>query len=385
MKIAQVVHSFYPTQGGIEYHAYYLSKELVKRGHEVTVFTSSVPGLPKEEVIDGIKVKRVWALGLFGFSSVKLSPMLISELTKGDFDIYHSHGYGSLHPVAAATAAKMHHKPFIFTLHGYQHFRGGFEGVAQSLYRNTAARMFLPAADKIISVTDATLNDISSEIDVDRVILIPNGVDTRFFKPMPELAQKIRRKYGATKGNLITYAGRLDKYKGIDVLIRAFKRIKQQLPDSVLLIAGKDEGIKKELEALANSIGVEDIFFEEVELSGMPAIYSASDVVVLPSLYEAQPLVMLEALSCGTPFVSNPVGEVPKVLSKAYGKAAKDFITKIEDVDDLAAKIVNVLKNKEKITPLMKRARGFVVKTYSWPAVCSQVLKVYRDALRERR
>ncbi|MCK4731975.1 MAG: glycosyltransferase, partial [Methanophagales archaeon] len=63
MKILQTPASFYPYIGGVENNAFYLSIELVKRGHDVTVICANEPNTKKEELIEGIKVKRLSYIG----------------------------------------------------------------------------------------------------------------------------------------------------------------------------------------------------------------------------------------------------------------------------------------------------------------------------------
>ncbi|MCX6777836.1 MAG: glycosyltransferase family 4 protein [Candidatus Micrarchaeota archaeon] len=369
MKIAQVVHSFPPDTGGIEGHTYNLAKGMAARGHEVTVFTSKPKGAKNDELVDGFRVRRFPYINVLSLSSVRIIPFLTLHLLRADADVYHSHGYGSLQPFCAAVAAKIRGKPFVFTLHGYPKMEGPM-AVMQWLYKNTLARFYLWAASSVISVASANITNIAAEVDGRKIRVIHNGVDMEMFKC----------KNGITKAkNRIVYVGRLDKYKGIDSLVRAFARIKTEFPDAELSLVGRDEGIKQELEGMANQLGIK-INFSEANESEMPNIYDDAAAVVLPSKYEGMSLVILEAIACERPMLSTKVGEAPSLFKEVYRKHAHLLLFDTEE--ELAWKIRDVLKNKARYEAIAAGARKRLVEKYSWGMVCDETLKVYERVMR---
>ncbi len=88
MRILQTPARFYPYVGGVENYVYYLSKELVKRGHEVKVMCAREPKLESKE-IDGIEVERLDYIGKTANTNLTLS--LPRRLLKEDFDVLHTH------------------------------------------------------------------------------------------------------------------------------------------------------------------------------------------------------------------------------------------------------------------------------------------------------
>ena len=373
MKIVQVVHAFPPDIGGIESHVFYLSREMVKNGHDVTVITTKTKGAGKNETVDGVKVIRYFALPLPIFSSVRFIPFLPLRLALMDADIYHSHGYGSTQPFFTSLAAFITNRPFIFTVHGYPKLKG-FGGLMKWFYTNFPARVFLRIARKIITVTDATIPDIEPEVSKEKITTIPNGVDFEKFKPSKKLP--------ALDSNVIAYIGRFDAYKGIDTLVRAFAIVKKKIPSAELRLIGRDEGIVNSLKKLAGELCV-DIVFSEANPKEMPKIYARLSAVILPSKYEGLSLVLLEAIASGRPMLSTPVGASPKLFSEVYGSDAKKMLFEIENSCELAGKILNVLGNKKEFEEICARARKGLMASYSWEASAEKTLLVYEGALRK--
>ncbi|MCK4319959.1 glycosyltransferase family 4 protein [Candidatus Micrarchaeota archaeon] len=366
MKIAQVVHLFYPATGGIEHHVFHIARELAKKGNDVQVFTSLLEGTKKEEEMDGINIRRYWSLNFPLFSSVRFSPFLFCELLKADVDVYASHGYGSLMPLIASLAAFIKRKPFIFTLHGYPNLKGK-KRVFQWFYKYFIASIFLRIAKKVIVVSKSSIPLIEKEVDKDKIVYIANGINEKEF-----LCKSFLEK------NVISYIGRLDEDKGIDRLIKAFAFVKRQFPKLQLLICGKDEGIKSKLEGLANELKVEAIF-TEVPYSRIKEIYCRSKMVVLPSRYEGFSLVWLEAMASGRPMFSTPVGDAPILFDQAYGKEKWKFLFRNEV--ELAERLKYFLVNEKQMKKTVEKAEYIVKEEYSWENVALITKKTYEESL----
>jgi 1,2-diacylglycerol 3-alpha-glucosyltransferase len=371
LKIIQVVHAFPPDIGGVESHVYSLSKELAKKGHDVTVVTTRPAGSLPRETIDGVKIIRHRYIALPMFSSVRVVPLLCIRLAMMDADIFHAHSYGAVQPLQASLAAFFSRRPFIFTLHGYPRLKG-IGGLFKWAYSQVPARIFLSIARKIITVTDATKEDIEKEAGSQKIATIPNGVDFALFKPEPELS--------SLKTNDIGYVGRFDPYKGIDTLIRAFALVKKKVPSAKLRIIGKDEGQRAMLEFIAKENGVE-VSFEQAEAGKMPEIYGSLSAVVLPSKYEGMSIVLLEAIASGRPMLSTPVGASPALFEEVYKKNSRKFIFPVGGHIALSEKLIEVLSDKLGFEKVCAQAREEMKKTYSWSAAAEKTIGVYKELL----
>ncbi|MFH1221776.1 MAG: glycosyltransferase family 4 protein, partial [Candidatus Micrarchaeota archaeon] len=231
------------------------------------------------------------------------------------------------------------------------------------------APVFLWKAKKIMIVSRVTSWKIEKEVDQKKLVYVPNGIEDEF-----------NCKDDYEKKNKITYIGRLDEDKGIDVLIRAFAAVKAKHPELTLQIVGKDEGVRKQLEELANSVGVRPAFVE-VPYEQIPSVYCESKAIVLPSKYEGFSLVWLEAMASGRAMFTTPVGEAPNLFEQAYEKNKEDFLVK--DEKDLAKKLENFIDNQEKYKKVIERAKYMIKEEYSWENVALQTQNVYNEAAKK--
>lgn len=366
MKIVQAVHSFPPSRGGVEHHAYHISKELCNLGNEVTVITSRDPGTATEEEMRGIKVKRLYSLDFSLFSSARYPVGSLLKMLKEDADVYAGHGYGSLMPLFASLAALIKGKPFVFTLHSYPEVKGR-KRIFYHFYRFFIAPIFLNIAKKVIVVSKQEAKKLEKEVDSKKIVFIPNGIDAHFNARM-DVSGK----------NRITYVGKLSEDKGIETLIRAFADVKKEYPGLVLNVVGRDDGMKKKLEKLASSLGIEAIF-SEVPYKKMPYIYSESKAVVLPSKYEGFSLVWLEAMAAGRAIFSTPVGEALKLYEQVYDENAGSFL--FSNQEELKEKLLAFLENPEKYQDIIRRAKYITKEEYSWGNVAAQTLNVYKEVI----
>lgn len=364
MKIVQVVHAFPPSQGGIEHHVYHLSKELSKLGNEVVVITTRDKGMKAEEEMDCIKVIRLFTIRFPFFSAARLPIGACLAMFRENADLYAAHGYGPITPLFAALVAFIKRKPFVFTLHGYPEVRG-MRRAFYYFYKFFIAPWFLTAAKKIIVVSKASVKKIAKKTDARKIVYVPNGIDEKFDCALDFI-----------KKNKISYVGRLDEDKGIDILIKAFARLKRK--DIELMIVGKDEGVKHKLQELADKLGVRPVF-SEVSYDKVHEIYCQSKAVVLPSRYEGFSLVWLEAMASGRPIFSTSVGEAADLFRQAYDENKALFLFK--DENELVEKLNGFLSDEKKYEKIVERAKYIVKEEYSWKNVALQTLNVYKEAL----
>ena len=362
MKIVQAVHTFPPSHGGIEHHSYHISRELAELGNDVVVITARDGGTKSEENMAGFKVKRLHSLDLSFFASARLPLGAFFAMLNENADIYASHGYGSIMPLFASLAALIKKKPFVFTLHGYPSVRGR-KRIFYHFYRFFIAPLFLKIAKKVIVVSQADFSKMGEEVDEKKLIYIPNGIEGRFDC---ELNYETK--------NTIMYIGKMHENKRIDILLKAFSKLKGKYPRLTLKMVGKDEGEKSKLEALATSLDIHPIF-STVPYEKMPSLYAESKAVILPSRHEGLNLVLLEAMSSGRPMFSTPVGEAERLFDQAYDVNKDLFLFRNED--ELVEKLSLFLENQEKYKKMVERAKYTVKEEYSWKNVASLTRAVY--------
>ncbi len=148
-----------------------------------------------------------------------------------------------------------------------------------------------------------------------RVAIIPPGVDTAKFRPLDQ--SKCRTKLRLGNGRVLLYVGRLERLKGVDILLRAASQLDHREDMTLLVVGGSANSPELErLKGISRDLGIERRvkFLGTVPQAELPAYYNAADVCVLPSYYESFGLAALEAAACGKPVVASRVGGLPSVV-----------------------------------------------------------------------
>jgi glycosyltransferase involved in cell wall biosynthesis len=219
-----------------------------------------------------------------------------------------------------------------------------------------AYRFALPYADRVLAVSEGVADDLATAAHYPRERIgvlynpaCPEGVDE---------AAKIRPDHPFFDGPdpVLVGVGRLTYQKGWDTLLKAFARVVEQRPARLLIAGvGPDEA---DLRALTAELGLSDrvdlVGFQKVPLAWM----AAGDLAVMSSRYEGFGNVLVEALATGTPVVSTDCNYGPsEILEKGkYGTLAP-----VDDVEGLAAAIVQELDHPHDANMLRERAQDFTV------------------------
>jgi glycosyltransferase involved in cell wall biosynthesis len=213
--------------------------------------------------------------------------------------------------------------------------------------RRKMIRWALLGSSGIVTKSKELANKISSLVgDVRSVNVIYNGVDRQIFRPVErEIAR--RQLDIPNDASVVLFVGNLAVEKAVSVLLDAFARVNEDMPDTMLVIVG-DGPLKKDLLNQVDKLNLTDSvsFLGQRPHDQIPTYLNAADVLCLPSLREGCPNVVLESLSCGTPVVASAVGAIPEMLERADA----GFLTKPGDVDDLAANLQEaILRENESI------------------------------------
>ena len=217
-------------------------------------------------------------------------------------------------------------------------------------------KFVLKKADLIIFVSNYNRKTIMKRAKcnhVEKTKIIYNNITSR----MERLSKEKCINFGADKKIIGFVGGLYGEGKGLKYLIKAFYKVKQKIPNSMLVIVG-DGPDKEKLILLVKNLNLEkDVIF--TGFKDNPLQYMKGfDLMVLPSLHEACPLVIIEALCVGTPVIGSDVGGIPEVLK--YDK----LLFKPKNVDELASKILNSFQNGEAYKKVLKlceeRKRAFI-------------------------
>lgn len=209
-----------------------------------------------------------------------------------------------------------------------------------------------------------------------RVEVIPNGIDTRRYKPINKEAARTAYNLPLDKNLILfsAFSATSDKRKGHQLLVQALEKMSQTRWESktelVIIGASRPEN--------PPDMGMRVHYMGHLhdEISQV-LLYSAADVVVAPSMQENLANTVMESLACGTPVVAFNIGGMPDMIDhQINGYLAMPF-----DPDDLAGGIMWVLKSKERHAQLSQQARQTVEERYSLKTVANQYRALYQDIL----
>ena len=211
-------------------------------------------------------------------------------------------------------------------------------------------RFVLKIATHILPATNAAKEDLIQFYNVNehKVFIFPNALPDTVLRNLNNNAT-------------IGFLGRLDRSKGVDVLINAFKIVADKVTDAQLLIAGK--GVKEEeLKTLSQKLSIQDrvIFKGPISYTDVLKFLTEINFLVVPSRMDNLPTVALEALSVSTPVIASNTGGIPDIIIDNYN----GLLFQNEDAEDLAKKMIWLLQNKEAREKMCINARKVFEEKY---------------------
>ena len=366
--------------GGTEIAAYNLAVNMAKRGNMVDVFTTSIDSKNSVELYPNMKVHR-HATSL-KIASANPSIKLIYNPLNYDMDIVHAHSPIPYSDLPALLYAKRKKLPFVLT---YQ-----FDGVETggsfarnagvSLYNKLFIHRVLKSADTIIATTQSYAKESPFlRRYLDKIVVIPNGINIEEVTT-PVTKERSRVILGLPQDSeIILFFGSLVEYKGPDILLKAFKLVKNVFPTAKLIFAGRGH-MDNQLKETAKQMKISDdvIFTGFVEDDEKPLYYKAADIFCLPSttLAESFGIVNLEAMAAGLPIVSSDLGGIPDIVKNGVnGLLAKPY-----DFETVAKNLTKLLKNGEMREEMGKNGLK-MVNNYTWDEVTTKTEKLYKKLI----
>jgi glycosyltransferase involved in cell wall biosynthesis len=376
VKVLHVTPTYVPAwrYGGPIVSVHGLCKALVRRGHDVHVYTTTVDGDGDLDVpfgiaqdVDGV---RVTYFRCDGPRRLYWSSALRSALDHGcgGFDVIHAHACFLLPPTWAARAAKRAGRPYVFSPRGML--------VHDLIARRSAAikRAWIRLFDAP-TLRDAAAVHVTSDVERDDLLAVVPGT-TRFAVVANgvDLVAADKRASRAPGDLRVLYLGRVSWKKGIDLAIRAVAAV----PGANLRVVGNDEeGLRPQLEALVQQLRAVD----RVQWSGplygadKDAAYADADVLLLPSLSENFGNTVLEAMAAGLPVVCTPgVGAGALVRAADCGLA-------IERKVDALADALRRLAADAGLRERMGAAGRAAAAEHSWDAKAAEMEQVYASCV----
>ena len=351
---------------------------LAKKGHEISIFTTSANFKSSVERYGNIKIYRYGTN--FSVVSGRFSIGLLKNPVEYPADLIHIHVSVPIGDIAGLRCAKKKNVPLVVTHHG--DVQGGYGGFIRRMGVYFYNKYLL---DKVLSYADVIISPSEYYIDEsrflgkyrDKIVVIPNGVNVKDFD-IGYSKEECREKLGLPiNDKVVLFLGGLEPHKGPDVLLKAMPSILKNIPDAKLVLVGGG-GMRGELERLCKRLGVEKYvkFAGFVEENMKPFYYRAADVFVLPSVMKSEvfPIVLLEASASGLPMIVSDLDTFKCIIEDGYN----GLFTKRRDENNLANRIIYLLENEEVREKMGKNGRK-KVEGYSWEQIAEETEKVYEE------
>jgi glycosyltransferase involved in cell wall biosynthesis len=408
LRIALLVYRGNPHSGGQGVYVHHLSKQLAALGHHVEVFS----GPPYPELVPEVPLVKVPSLDLYrpddpfrvphprelrsfadltelalmctaGFPEPLTFGMRVRRLLRdrrGDFDIVHdnqclANGILGLLDDGLPLVATVHHPITVDRDLELAHATSPIRKLTLRrwfgfLRMQTRVVRRLP---RIITVSESSKRDIADQLGVrlDRMTVVPVGVDQTHFRPLPHVAR--------IPGRIMTTASADVPMKGLVPLLEALAKVRTERPVELVVVGRPREGsiIPAAIERLGLEEAVE--FVGGVDHDRIVELYAQAEAAVVPSLYEGFSLPAIEAMACGVPLVATTGGALPEVVGRHDDTA---LLVPPGDPGALAAAISRLLDDPALRSRIGSAGRARVFERYTWAATAQGTVEQYRAELR---
>ncbi|MGB9668857.1 MAG: glycosyltransferase [Anaerolineales bacterium] len=310
------------------------------------------------------------------------------------YDIIHSHYWMS--GIAALNLKKRWGTPIVHMFHTLGKMKqrvGKTTEEREGDYRINGEREVIKGVDRIIAATPAEFAQLQwlYNADVNKISIIPPGVDTSHFYPIPQ--DEAKEFIGIPRcQRMILFVGRVEPLKGLDTLLRAVLIMRQNgswsnNPFCLAIVGGvADDDLENSdneqgrINQLREDFGLKDlvIFLGNKSQDTLPYYYSAAEIVVMPSTYESFGMVALEAMACGTPVVASNVGGLAYLVKDEV----TGFTVPVEEPETLATRINELISDKSLRNRMSEEAVKFAM-NYRWESIAQQIMAVYDDLIKK--
>jgi len=405
-RVAFLVYRGNPQCGGQGVYTRHLTRELVALGHSVEVFS----GPPWPQLDEGVGFTPVPALDLYrdpdpfrmpapseiksladlsefavmlsgGFGEPLAYSMRIKKLLRsrrGDFDIIHDDqcmGPGILdlyrqgwpiletlhHPITVDRSIALDHADTFVKRYSTRRWFGFLRMQVRVVKQ-------LPA---VLTVSHNSKVDINAQMQVplDRLTVVPVGVDHTVFRPYDDVVKK--------KGRLMVTTSSDVPMKGLVPLLEAVAKLRTER-DIDLIVIGRPR--EKGRVALAmERLGLNDIVttISGVSDEALARLYGEAEIAVVPSLYEGFSLPAIEAMSCGVPVIATTGGALPEVVGVS---GETGLLVEPNSPDALVAAIARLLDDATLRERLGRAGRQRVIERFTWQVTAKGTAACY-DAI----
>jgi len=383
MNVLLLTTNYHPVIGGAETYARELGRQLVRRSHEVTIFTDGGAGsLPHVAIEDGVRVirdttyfssmtspdKSTWEEMYFS-----LLPAIFASVDMSAIDVVHANGHAMA--VLASMLKFSTGTPVVVTAHEFEREHTAFgDGRCRLVYQA------LPI-DAYIAVSEYYLaKAVEFGVSEERVHRVNLGVDSERFTHRHDTQARSRFGLPATSF-VVSCVGRVKQRKGQLELLAAVAMLRETLPSVKLVLAGNTSSGSSDYQdqvdryILDHDLGDWVLTIPDLSHEMVPCLYAATDVAVQPSYAEGLGLATVEAMSCGVPVVTTWVSGLREVVQPEVNGIA----VPPKDTRSLADAILRLARSRRLRETLTQSALRTVLENYTLESMAHQTEKVYES------
>ena len=373
MKIALVSPYDFAYPGGVANHITNLDRCLTRMGHEVKVIAPAskavstfgdrfIPiGQPRPIPTSG-SICRITV-------SLRLGSKIKAVLNEEKFDIVHLHE--PFMPMLCSAVLRFSDVPNIGTFHACDGSPGYNLGwpIGRMMLRRRA-----PKLDGKVAVSKPAMEFVSKYVP-GYYNIIPNGVDLEHFSPDVSPIEE----FCDGKQNIL-FVGRLERRKGLKYLFQAYQQVKQELPNSRLIVVGPGTRLRKKYEKSVIRNGLKDVIFVGyTPHTELPRYYKTADVFCSPATgRESFGIVLLEAMAVGKPIVATNIEGYASVVT--HGEDG--LLVPPKDSRRLAQTLISLMSDETLRQKMGARGR-LTARQYSWEHIAQRVFDYYGRVLSE--
>jgi phosphatidylinositol alpha-mannosyltransferase len=370
MKIALVSPYDFAMPGGVVSHISRLEQQLTGMGHEVKIIAPASKadtlgdrfiriGTPRPLPVSG-SVARITL-------SLRIESQIKEVFAREKFDICHLHE--PLMPTLCTTVLRLKRCPMVGTFHAsggkpwYTMFSPIMKWYLDRWFRKLDGRICVsrPAYDYVNKFFPAEYT------------MIPNGIDTHHFNNGVSPIEK----FTDGKTNIL-FVGRLEKRKGFEYLLEAYRLIKPEAPDCRLIQVGPGVRLRRKYQKRVRHYSLPDVHFNGyATYEELPRYYKTADVVCFPNIgWESQGIVLLEAMSTGKPIIASSIEGFLSVFTDGI----EGIAVTPRNAEMLAEALLKLIKDENLRREMGARGQPRAIQ-FDWSLLAKKLVDFYTDTL----
>ena len=394
MKIAIACPASLPaTQfGGIMFLAIEIARESTKMGNEAIVYTTDLDfannakvfnrDLPDDEIVEDVHIKRshVW----FKINLFFINPKMYLQMMRDSPDIIHTIGVRSFQSFVSTLVARKKNIPLIISDQGglttHPDLKNG--GILKRILYKMQTPMIhfvINNAAKISVANEYEKNIFLNFCSESKIEVIRNGINLGKMKTQ---TVDFKKKFNIQKP-FILFLGRFSRVKGIDVLLKAIKNLKDrpEIEDLIFVIMGVDFGFQKEMFQMIKEFKIENKIkvLTNPSRDDVIAAYRESEFLVLPSRWELSPLTPLEGFAFKKAVISTNTHGIPFTITNGEN----GILIEEGSFEELAESILELINNKMKRVELGLSGYKMVQSECNSKSMVEKTLKMYKQIINE--